>query len=260
MPSEPQPAATQGLLARFRALVRGMGPAGPWLLFASGGPLLGLMILVATSNTWLDWFGDDVWSVLGYWAAGVALAAGCLVPTHATSLLAGYLFGAWLGTGVGLFVMLVAAAIGFCVWSRLLGTRVLDAIATSPRAHRVHQALLGRGFWRTTWLIALLRISPLMPFAATNLLMATLGVRFWRFMLATLLGVSPRAVAAALVGAELSELDWSAGGNVWSTVVAIVATVACVAVIGRVARRALRQEAGDLNEPPASPPQPARQP
>ena len=125
---------------------------------------------------------------------------------------------------------------------------MLDAVAASDDAQRVHGALLGRGFGRTVWLIALLRLSPVMPFAATNLLMAALGVRAAAFLSATAIGIAPRSIGVALVGAQLSELDWRAGGSVWSNVLAVAATLVVLWWVGRAARRALRQEVGDGGE------------
>lgn len=249
MPDDDAPSRRPGLVSRVRGLLRALGPAGPLLVLATGGPLVGLVVLVASSSAWLSWFQDPgVVEVLTFWVLGVVLAAGCMMPTHATSLLAGYLFGTGLGTMVGFLVVLVAASVGFSLWSRIVGSRVLDAIAASPNAQRVHAALLGRSFWRTVWLIALLRLSPLMPFAATNLLMASFGVRSWAFLCATSIGIAPRSIGVALVGAQLSDLDWKAGGSVWSTVLAIVATVAVVVWIGRVARSALRRETEGLGD------------
>src|SRR5690606_31236102 len=244
LPLEPRPGVSPraSRFARLLRVVRGLGPAGPWLLVASAGPLLGLLILTATGTTWPPWFGDGVPSVLMFWALGALLAALCLVPSQATSLLAGYLFGARLGTLLGLLVVLVAALIGFVLWSRVVGSRVLAAIMRSQQAERVHRALLGRSVWRTTWLIALLRLSPVMPFAATNLLMAALGVRARVFVIATSIGVAPRSIAVSIIGAGLSELDWQAGDNVWITVIAVLATVLMVVLVSRYASDALRRE------------------
>ena len=249
MPPGPEPAKRRGVSARARELWRGLGPAGPLLLVATGGPLAGLLALVLTSASWTPWFAP-AGAVEGvvFLLAGVALAACCLMPTHATSLLAGYVFGAAWGAAMGFGVVVLAAAVGYAVFSRLVGGRVLDAIASSERARRVHAALLGQGFGRTVWLVALLRLSPLMPFAATNVLMASLGVRPGAFLCATSIGIAPRSIGVALVGAQLSELDWQAGGSVWSTVLAVAATLAVLWWVGRAARRALRQEVGDGGE------------
>lgn len=234
--------------ARLGRLLRDLGPTAPLLVVATVGPALGVLALAATSAHWLPWFGPDLGSAVAYWLGGALAAAACLLPTHATSLVAGYLFGSLLGSTLAWLVVVLAAALSFAVWQRWVGARAVQAIAHAPRAVAVHQALVGRGFWRTVWVIALLRLSPVMPFAATNLLMAAFGVRALPFVLATVLGTTPRAVGAAVVGAGLSELDWRAGAGDGSVWLAIGATVLAVVVIGRIARRALRREVA-LAEP-----------
>jgi uncharacterized membrane protein YdjX (TVP38/TMEM64 family) len=248
MPHENSPTPNPSWLARIRSIMRGLGPAGPWLLVAAGGPLVGLLVLTATSPKWLPWFGEGLDSALVFWGLGAVMAGLCLVPTQVASLVAGYLFGALHGTVLGLLIVLVAAIIGFQLWSRVVGLRVLEAIGNEPKAVRVHRALLGRSAGRTIWLIALLRLSPVMPFAATNLLMASLGVRGPVFLAATVIGVAPRLVAVSLAGSELSELDWQATGSRWTTIMAIVATVLFLAVISRIAKNALQRETAVAEE------------
>jgi uncharacterized membrane protein YdjX (TVP38/TMEM64 family) len=240
--ASPNPRA--GRLAHARRLLVELGPTGPLLVVATVGPVLGVLLLAATSAWWRPWFGHDVVSVVTFWLGGALAAAACLLPTHATSLLAGFLFGSALGSAVAWLVVLLGASLAFAVWQRWVGARAVQAMAGSPRALVVHRALLGRGLLRTVWLIVLLRLSPVMPFAATNVLLAAFGVRPWTFLLATVVGTTPRAIGAALVGAELSELDWRAGGGAWSTWLAIAATVLAVVVVGRLARAALRRETG----------------
>jgi uncharacterized membrane protein YdjX (TVP38/TMEM64 family) len=230
-------------LARLRSLLADLGPTAPLLLVATIGPVLGVVVVATTSAQWLPWFDAGTGgSVVAYWLCGALAAAACLLPTHATSLVAGFLFGKALGSAVAWLVVLLAAVVGYALWRRLVGPRALQALARSGRARCVHEALLGRGFWRATWLVVLLRLSPVLPFAATNLLLAAFGMRPAAFLLATSLGVLPRAAGAAIVGAELSDLDWRAGGSAWSTAIAIAATVAAVVVIGRIAAAALRRE------------------
>lgn len=242
MSDDQAPTPSPRMLARVRSIVRGLGPAGPLLLVAGGGPLLGFFVFLATYTTWLPWFEPDVPSVLTFWVAGALLAALCLIPTQVTSLVAGYLFGGGLGTVVAFLIVLSAAVIGFRLWSRVVGTRVLESIGRSAQAQRVHRALFGRSFWRTSWLIALVRLSPIMPFAATNLLMASFGVCMRAFLCATVIGVAPRLVAVSLIGAELAEFRWTAGGDRLGIVLAIGATVLVLTLISRIARKALREE------------------
>ena len=242
MPSQQTKTTPVGTFARLQAIARGLGPAGPWLVLAVVGPLLGALALTATATMWLPCFGQDSGSRLLFVALAAVLCAMCLVPTQVTSLLAGYLFGAFWGSGLGMVVVLLAAAMGFLVWSQLLGSRVLQVLSASSRAERLHRAFFGRSFWRTVLLIALLRLSPVMPFAATNLLMAAFGVRARSFLLATTIGVAPRSIGVSLVGAQLSDLDWQAGGGRWLTILAVLATLAIVTLVSRIARNVLRHE------------------
>lgn len=232
----------RGFAARIGRGLVALGPTGPLLLVAMTVPLVGTVVLAATSSRWLPLFGSDVGSLAVFCVAGAVAAAACLLPTHATSLVAGFLFGGWLGSFGAWTVVVSGAVLAFAMWQPFVGGRAVQALARSPRAMVVQRALLHRGFLRTVWVIALLRLSPLVPFAATNLLLAAFGVRAPAFFLATVLGTTPRAVGAAVVGAQLSELDWRAGGGAWQTWLAIFATLLAIAVVGRIARSALRRE------------------
>ena len=229
--------------ARLRRTLRELGPAAPWFALAVVGPLLGSVLVAATVDTWRPWFGTGFLSALTFLLAGAIAAGGCLLPTHVTSMVAGFLFGSTLGSLLAFLVALLAATFGFALWTRLVGERALRALAHSPRGLAVHRILLGASTARAVQVIALLRLSPVMPFAATNLLLAAFGVRARVFLLATILGITPRVLAGAWIGAGLAELDWNATSQPWLTVLAITATVAAVVVIGRLAARALRQAA-----------------
>lgn len=237
----------RSLPLRVRRVLRELGPAAPLFVATAAGPLLGVVVLAATQSTWLPLFDGGAAAAVAFCLCGAVAAAVCLLPTHATSLVAGFVFGGVLGGALAWLVVMLAALLGFALFGRLVGRRVLDALQTAPRALTVHRALFGRGPWRTAWLIALLRLSPVMPFAATNLLMAALGVRVLPFACGTLLGVTPRVLVAAWLGGELSALDLRAEGGPEggvTTGLAIAATLLAVVVVGRVARRALRREAG----------------
>lgn len=233
-PSRPTP------WRRWRQSLGEYGPAAPLLLVAVTTPILGTTVLAATTAAWLPWLEGGALAGPWFVAAGTVAAAAFLLPTHVTSLVAGFAFGPVRGPLYAWLVILLAATAGFLLLRRLVGERVVQAVARSPRAAAVTTALLAAGQRRAFGLIALLRLSPLLPFAATNLLLAALRVPLRVFLPATLVGITPRAVGAALLGAELHALDFSAGGGGFWTVLAITATVAVMVWIGRVARAALR--------------------
>jgi uncharacterized membrane protein YdjX (TVP38/TMEM64 family) len=240
-PDEPAPTP----LSRARALLARLGPSGPLLVAAVAVPAAGAAALAATAGAWLPWFGQDLASAAAFLGLGVFAAAVCLLPTHATSLVAGFVFGAGGGAALALLVVALAALLGYALLGRLAGASLRTAVLDSPRARLVHDALLGRGALRAGWLIALLRLSPMLPFAATNLLLGALGVRVGTFFVSSLVGITPRAVAMALVGAEMQSFDLAAGPGDGLRLVAVVTTIAVVVVVGRIAKQALQRELGD---------------
>jgi len=225
---------------RLRRWTGGFGGALPLALAATGGPLLGVAVLAATAGRWLPIFETDFASAALFLALGSFATAACLLPTHATSLVAGFVFGPLYGPLLAWLVILFAATAGYLGLRILVGERAVAALARAPRAAAVHAALFGAGARRSFTLVALLRLSPLLPFGVTNVLLAAVQMPLRVFVPATLAGITPRAVGVALLGAELHALDLSAGPGAWWTALAIVATVVVLWQIGRLARAALR--------------------
>jgi uncharacterized membrane protein YdjX (TVP38/TMEM64 family) len=227
---------------RIVATVRELGALGPLALFIVVGPLGGATLLVATNE---QWYGPLASMSLPPQLAlflGVAIAA-CglsLVPTHAASLVAGMLFGAAWGSTAALAAIACAAVLGHAVLSRIVGDTLVARLAQRPRARAVHQALVHESQPRSAFLLALVRLSPVMPFAGTNLLMAAVGQRLPAFLAGTVAGIAPRVVVVATAGAGLSELDLSQSGDQRLALIGAAATLVALVAVSLVARRALR--------------------
>ena len=108
-----------------------------------------------------------------------------------------------------------------------------------PAWRAVHGELLAGGFWRAVWIITLLRVAPVPPFAVTNLGMGAAHVRFSRFVLGTVVGMAPQAAVLSLGAARLQHVSFDSAGQAWTIVLGIVALLILVTVVGRLARRAL---------------------
>lgn len=224
-----------------RAALR-LGALGPLAVFAVCGPALGAVLLVTTSGSWFPLLeargpGAVPWLLLGT----VLLAGLGLIPTHASSLAAGMLFGFSWGSSVALLGTVGAALLGYGLVMRLVGDSLVERLASGVRARAVHAELVGGSATRTALLVALVRLSPAMPFAATNVLLASAGVRLGTFLAGTLLGIAPRVLIVALAGAGLAELDLEQGRDTRLLVFGGLATLLALVVIGRLALRALRR-------------------
>lgn len=238
---------------RLAAHVRDLGAIGPLAAFIVVGPLAGATVLVATNAWWFERLAAlaPVPQFALFFAVAVLACGLSLVPTHAASLIAGMLWGAWWGSFAALACIAFAALLGHDVLSRIVGDTLVAKLARRPRAAAVHRALVHESQPRSALLLALVRLSPVMPFAGTNLLMASIGQRVPAFLVGTLCGIAPRVVIVAAAGSGLAELDLSRSGDMRLALVGAAATLVALVVISFVARRALRAAVG---QPPPTPP------
>ena len=126
--------------------------------------------------------------------------------------------------------------------------RELSYGGLSDASARFAGALLRSGGRRAAFVIGLVRLSPVMPFAGTNLLMAASGVRLVPFALGSGVGLAPRVLALVFASAGLSHLDFGEPGQGAMAIVGIVATVLGLLLLGVLAKRALREQLGSLDQ------------
>lgn len=201
-------------MVRLEALVQGMGPAG--------------MVL--------------------YGAVYVA-AVVLFVPGIVLTLGAGFLFGLGWGIVVVSIASTIAAALAFLI-ARYLARGAVERLARkSPKFAAIDRAI-GKEGWKV---VALLRLSPLVPFSLSNYLYGLTSVRFapylatsWAAMLpATLLYVYLGA-AGRTIGEKTPRSPWE-----WALLGAgLAATAAVTVLLTRLARKELAKEA--LEGPPAN--------
>jgi uncharacterized membrane protein YdjX (TVP38/TMEM64 family) len=134
---------------------------------------------------------------LAIYAGAVALSIpGALFLT----LVAGLVFGPWIGGSIAVLGATVGACLLFCVARTTIG----DALAAraGPVIARLAEGFRADAF---SYLLAL-RLAPIVPFWATNLAAALLGVPFRTFLVATFAGIMPATYAFAFTAAGLSSV------------------------------------------------------
>jgi uncharacterized membrane protein YdjX (TVP38/TMEM64 family) len=193
--------------ARARALVKlGVMVAG---LLAAGAALRELGGVPGTG--WVDRTIRDE-GVVGealFLLVGAALtAAGA--PRQGVAFLAGYAFGAALGTGVALAAQLLGAGLTYS-FARLLGqewaARRMQG-RFGPRLRPVRDALAASPFGATL----ALRLLPVGNNLALNLLAGMLALRPMAFLAASAIGYLPQTLVFALLGKGIRvEGAWQLG-------------------------------------------------
>jgi uncharacterized membrane protein YdjX (TVP38/TMEM64 family) len=230
-----------------------LGPAAPLALLALFMPMIGGFLLIGYGKTVSSFLNaQGPWGVAIYAAAFALLAGLALLPTYAQSVLGGYAFGVEVGIPAALTGFVVGAIIGYEVARRASGDHVLRSLSKHPRLKAVRDAFiderLGRGFWKTFGIVALLRVPPNSPFAITNLLLASVRVPRLPYILGTAVGMTPRTVAAVVIGAgiarSLARSGTEGGPDLkaqpwWLMPAGIVLSVVVLIVLGLLANSAL---------------------
>lgn len=176
--------------------------------------------------------------------AGFAIASVAFVPAGLLTMLAGALFG----IPIGIAVAFVGASLGACIAFLLARYAARDMVErwleAYPRVASVRAAVGDRG----RRIVALLRLSPVIPFSVINLAMGVTRMRLVDYVVAncamlpvTALYVYYGAAAGALVSVHDERHPKDA--SYWvAFVLGLVATIAVTTIVARLATRALARE------------------
>ena len=166
------------------------------------------------------------------------------MPTYVNAILGGWTFKFSIGLPAVLFGLLGSATISYLLVRWIVGHRVSNAIQEHPKWQVVRDALIGGSNLKVAGVIALIRLSPVLPFETTNVLLASCEVKLAPFLLGTMLGVAPRTLAIVFLAAHARKLDLAAAGGWWLLIVGILVTIAIVALMAVISRHALKRAVG----------------
>jgi phosphatidylserine/phosphatidylglycerophosphate/cardiolipin synthase-like enzyme/uncharacterized membrane protein YdjX (TVP38/TMEM64 family) len=138
-----------------------------------------------------------------YWWAPIILvlaytpASLIMFPRPLLTLSAVVAFGAWLGFFYAVFGILLSAAVHY-VAGRMLHRDTVRRLA-GEKLNRMTHALRERGLLAIT----ALRLVPLAPFAVEGFVAGAVRIKLWHFLVGTLIGILPGALAATIFADQL---------------------------------------------------------
>ena len=228
------------LFKKIYGYLKELGNLTPIAFLTTFLPIPGGLVLLAFAVPLGNWLRDN-WEIgMLLYLLGVLIFCGlAILTTNIIGVIGGWAFSFDLGIAVLITGIVGAALISFSIHSRIVGDRLPQIFEKHPKAKAIYEALVGEGVWRTTLIIFLIRMSPAMPFALTNFLMASARVPLKSFVVGTFFGMLPRSSAVVFVGSGLSELNFNDMENSWLLIFGIAATIISVIVIGNISRRAL---------------------
>ncbi|MHC4768242.1 MAG: TVP38/TMEM64 family protein, partial [Planctomycetota bacterium] len=220
--------------------------------------VLAVLVLMGTLPVdrgidWLDrWIaGLGVWGPVAYGLL-YAVAVVLLVPGWTLTVAAGALFGPGWGVVAVSWGATLGAALAFLIARCAARRRVAKVIERHPRFDAIDRAI-SQGGWRV---VALMRLTPAVPFNLSNYLFGLTAIRFWPYVLASWLFMLPGAfmyIFFGHVGGQgLAGINESSTAGVWIWVargVGLAATVALVVYVSRLALNMMRDQTAILDEP-----------
>lgn len=219
----------------------------PWKWVAAGAILVALVVAgrLLPVREWLTGFRGFV-AGLGL-AGGVlygivyVLAALLFVPGILLTLGAGLAFGLAWGVVIVSLASTTAAAAAFLI-ARYAARRKVEALARShPKFAAVDRAIAKNG-WKV---VALMRLSPVIPFSISNYLYGLTAVRFLPYLAASWAAMLPATFLYVYLGAAGASLGSGKEKSPWEWVLlggGLAATVAVTVILSRVAKRELDGE------------------
>lgn len=146
-----------------------------------------------------EYSGNALWS-LGL-VIGVFVFTGFLfIPVTMVTLAVAAVYGPWFGAVYSIIGALASASLMFYV-GQLLGNTGLRNLG-GPRVQVVNEKLRNASVPG----VAVLRMVPIAPYTFVNLVAGISSLRFYVFLLGSLMGLSPALLANSLVGDSLFQL------------------------------------------------------
>jgi len=192
--------------------------------------------IVSAGSGWIEGLG--LWGPLVYGLLYV-LATVLFVPGSIPTMAAGAIFGMWVGVITVSISSTAGAMLAFLIARYVARHKVAKIARRNPKFDAIDRAV-AEGGWK---IVALLRLSPAVPFNLQNYLYGLTQIRFWPCLLATWLAMLPGTflyvyighVAGAAVAGDRERTVWE-----WiMLVVGLLATAAVTIYITVLAKRQL---------------------
>lgn len=190
---------------------------------------------VRAFNAWIEQRG--AWGYVIFIAA-YALATVLFFPGSLLTIGAGLVFGLWRGFAVVSAGSTLGAALAFLVARYFLRDKVQAAAKDYPGFAAMDEAI-AQGGWK---MVALLRLSPLLPFNLSNYLYGITKVGFRPYVAASWIGMMPVTFLYVYLGAAGKRAAASTDTGPWKWVIfgaGLLATVGVALWISRLAKKAV---------------------
>ena len=161
-------------------------------------------------------------STIVYFGFFYVIAELIAIPATPLTLSAGCLFGLAKGIAVVLVAGVISAIVGFFVGRTYLRDRVEGVLDDKPAFRKLDSAIGAEGLK----LLVLVRLTPIFPFSLLNYFYGASSISFPTFVVGTILGFIPSAIAYVYAGLVGKELILGGASQPWYIYVGVVTVLA----------------------------------
>jgi len=190
----------------------------------------------------LNWLQNlGLWAPLIFMGIYMLLVI-CLLPSVLFTLGAGFLFGAFVGTGAVVIASTLGAINAFLISRYLFSNRVKQYLRHHQKLKMINDEFIHEG-WK---LIILTRLVPFFPLKLSNYFFGSTRFSLTDFVIGTFLGIIPNTLFIVFVGSLAADLSVLASGELLGSqhawlfyVVALAVLIIAVIYITKHAQKAL---------------------
>ncbi len=165
------------------------------------------------------------------------------IPGSVISIMAGVMFGSFLGVVLVSLGSTIGAGLAFLIARHLAREAVAERLERNPRFHRLDLMTEQHG----SIIVAITRLIPLFPFNLLNYGFGLTRVSFRTYLLWSWLCMLPGTILY-VVGADTVTRTAAQGRIPWLLIGILVFTLAIIAVLVRVARKKMSSKEGDSHD------------
>ena len=172
-------------------------------------------------------------------ALAVFLLTLLLLPIIPLIVAIGWLYGI-AGAAISLAAAVASAATSFSIARALGGREAAQALLERPKARALAELAADGGIWT----VALVRLSPILPFTPSNAVMGLTPMRLRDVVLGTAFGMAPGMLLYSWAGSLLPSaeaIEQGAAVHSWAVWVLLGVALIAATILGTAAARRLRR-------------------
>lgn len=143
-----------------------------------------------------------------------------VIPTPLLMVVTVLAYGAWAGAAILFVAVFCASSIGYFI-GRYFGPVIVEKLIGYKSEKKISDFIDDYGFWT----VIVVRLSPFLSNDAISFVGGVLKMGYWKFIGATMIGISPLIIFVAYLGGDYERLKT---GLIWTSIISLILFIAFV--------------------------------